>query len=289
VFEKSVSEPIKDRGEANEAKEGLGQFVVAGGDAAVDFDSAEKVFDLMAAPIVTPVEAGRLATTAPGWNAATGALGAEAGAEDISIEAFVSDDPTAASTGQHRFDCVLVVLRSGSDTERHGPAARVDEGRELGVQSALGPAHRLRRLPASGIGAMLMELDVRAIQMPQLAHRTLGQHGKHPGEQSAFAPASIAGVDRLPRSITLGQIAPRHTGSQHEEDRAEHQSVILRRPTTSSSPCANLPSPDFSARIRSIFLAAPSAAQESADDPYRTWSGSDSCANRRFRHFSNTP
>jgi hypothetical protein len=55
-----MSEPIKDRRETDETEEGLGQLVVTGGDAAVDFDPTEEVFNLMAAPVVAAMEAGRL-------------------------------------------------------------------------------------------------------------------------------------------------------------------------------------------------------------------------------------
>src|SRR5882757_2342567 len=113
-----MSEPIQNCGKINEAKEGLGEFVVASGDTAVDFDPAEEVFDLMTAAVVTAMEAGRLPATALGRDAATGALGAEAGPEDIGIEALVGDDPAAAHTGQHGPDSVLIMLRSGCEAER---------------------------------------------------------------------------------------------------------------------------------------------------------------------------
>ncbi len=283
-----MSEPIQDGREVNEAEEGFCQFVVTGGDAAVDFDPAEEVFDLMAAPVVTAMEAGRLPATALGWDTAPGALGVEAGPEDIGIEALVRHDPATPRTGQHRADRVLVVLWPGSETERHRPAARVDEGREFGVQSALGTAHRLGRLTARRIGAMLMELDVRAIQVPQFAFGVLGQHGEHPGEQAIGTPAPVARIDRGPRSVTLGQIPPRQAGAQHEKDGAEHQPVILRWAASSPSSGTSCNS-RFATAIRSIFLAAPTAAPGSSDDLNRTWSDSDSGPITRFHHFAKTP
>ena len=54
-----MSEPIEDCREINETEEGLGQFVIAGGDTSVDFDPPEEVFDLMAAAVVSAMEAGR--------------------------------------------------------------------------------------------------------------------------------------------------------------------------------------------------------------------------------------
>lgn len=78
-----MSEPIKDRSEVNEAKEGFGKFVVASGNATLNLDPTEEVFDLMSARVIAAMEAGRLPATAFGRDAATGALGVKAAPEDI--------------------------------------------------------------------------------------------------------------------------------------------------------------------------------------------------------------
>lgn len=128
AFAKSMSEPIKNCRKINEAEEGLGQFVVAGGDTPVDFDPAKEVFDLMAAPVVAAMVAGRLPASALGRDATTGTLGVEVGAEDIGIEALVRHDSTVTGTRQHRHDRVLVMLWSRSEAERHRTTSRVDHG-----------------------------------------------------------------------------------------------------------------------------------------------------------------
>ena len=94
-----MSEPIEDGGEVNEADEGFGEFVVTGGDAALDFDAAEEVFDLMAAAVVAAMKSDRLTASAFGWNAATGPLLAQFLAKDISVESLVGDNPVSAGTG----------------------------------------------------------------------------------------------------------------------------------------------------------------------------------------------
>lgn len=181
------------------------------------------------------------------------------------------------------------VLGSGRQTKRHGPATRIDEGRQFSVQSTLGVPHRLGRLSSPGIGSMLMQLDVRAIQMPQLALRVLGQDPEPLGEKAAGTPAPIARIDRGPRSVALRQISPSDARSQPQKNPSEHQTLVLGRPTTRAPGWANLPSPLFSARIRSIFLAASTAAPELSDDLYRTCSASDSASFAQFLHFANTP
>ena len=53
MFSKSKREPIEDGSKLDEAGKGDGELVVVGGDAAVRFDAAEEVPDLMAVPVIT--------------------------------------------------------------------------------------------------------------------------------------------------------------------------------------------------------------------------------------------
>lgn len=55
MFSKSMSVPIADGRKLDEAEQGAGELVVASGNAAVCFDAAEEVFDLMAMPGVPRV------------------------------------------------------------------------------------------------------------------------------------------------------------------------------------------------------------------------------------------
>ena len=135
-----MSEPIHDRSEVNEAQEGAGEFIVASADPTLGFDAAEEVFDLMALPVVTAVEAGGPQPTAIGRDAAAGALGEQARPEDIGIEALVGHDPAMAHAGRQGDHGVLVVLLARSQTESHRPTPRINDRRELGVQAAFGPA-----------------------------------------------------------------------------------------------------------------------------------------------------
>ena len=64
---------------------------------------------------------------------------------------------------------MLVVLGSRREAEGHRPSVLIDQCGELGVESTLGPSHRLGALAPCGIGSVLMQLDVRAIQVTQLA------------------------------------------------------------------------------------------------------------------------
>lgn len=283
-----MTEPIHDRSEVNEAQEGAGEFIVASADPALRFDAAEEVFNLMALPVVTAVEAGRPQPTAFGRDAATGALIAQIRPKDIGIEGLVGHDPATAHASQHREHGVLVVLLAGSQTEPNSPTTRIDDRRELGVQAAFGSAHRLRRLPAGRIGPVLMQLDVGAVKVPQLTLSPSRQQAEHPGEQASITPALVAGINRTPRHVALRKITPRHSRPQDVERSAEHHPVIIRR-AASAWHCVITPSPRFSRRIRSIFLAAPIAARGSTGDQYKTCAHSDSLSFGRFHYFENTP
>lgn len=67
MFASLVIEPIEDSGELNEAQKRSREFIVAGGDAAMALDSAEEVFDAMAATVVAAVEGVAPSAPAP-WS-----------------------------------------------------------------------------------------------------------------------------------------------------------------------------------------------------------------------------
>ena len=113
-----MSEPIDDSGELDEAEEGAGELVVTGTDTALGFDAAEEVLNLMTALIVAAMEAGRIPPAALRRDAATGPLGAQSGAEDVGVKAFVGHDSAVPHAGQHRDHGMLVVLLAGGETDR---------------------------------------------------------------------------------------------------------------------------------------------------------------------------
>ena len=237
-----MSEPIQDGGEQHEGEESGGELFVAGGDAPKLLQAAKEVFDVMAMPVVTAMEAGGMPAALSGRNAAPGVLRAQLGAESISVEALVGHDPVAAQTPPQWSHGKQVVLRAGGQGDRNRPAMLVRDGGELGVQSAFGPPDRLRQLAARGIGPVLMQLDVRAVQMPQPALGAPGQSRQQTMPQATRRPASPARVDRAPRAVGCRHISPRTTGAQHIPNRRHHDPVIQRRPAPH---CAIMPSPGF--------------------------------------------
>lgn len=107
-----MSEPIQNGCETHKTEEGLGEFVVAGGNAAVGFNPAEEVFDPTALPVVAAVVAGWLEPVSPRWDASPAAVGLKAVTKRLRVEALVRDDATAASEGQQREHSVLAACRT---------------------------------------------------------------------------------------------------------------------------------------------------------------------------------
>ena len=206
------------------------------------FDPTEEILDLMAAPVVAAMKAGRLPAAAFGRDAAAGALGVKSGPKDIGIEALVGHDPVTAQTPPQWSHGEHVVLRAGGQGDRDGAAMLIGDGGELGIQSTFSPPDRLRQLPTRRIGPVLMQLDVRTIQVSQPAFGTPGQSRQQTGPQATRRPASPARVDRTPRAVLCRHISPRTPGTQHIPNRGHHDPIIKRRPSPN---CAIRPSPGF--------------------------------------------
>ena len=185
--------------------------------------------------------------------------------ESRRIEAFVGDNPATPAMAQQRQNRVLIVAGAAIQANRHRSTAGIHQGGKLGVKSALRPADRLGGLPTHGVGPVLMQLNVRAVEVAKAADRFAGQLGHQPAEQPFAAPSPKPAIYRLPVAKAPRQIAPRTSRPQDKDNPAQCQTLIPGRPP-SLTHCANLPSALFLARIRSIFLAAPSAARISTND-----------------------
>ena len=245
-----MSEPIQGGSEQHEGEESDGELFVAGGDAPELLNAPKEVFDVVAMPVVTAMEAGWMPAALSGRNAAPGVLCAQIGTESIGVEALVGHDPVTAQTPPQWSHGEQVVLRAGGQGDRNRPAMLVRDGGELGVQSAFGPTDGLRQLAARGIGPVLMQLDVRAIQVPQPTFGAPGQSRQQTVPQTTRCPAPPARVDRTPRAVLCRHISPRTTGAQHIPNRRHHDPIINRRPTPN---CAIMPSPRISPTQLNFF------------------------------------
>ena len=226
-----MSEPIESGGKLNKTEEGDGEFVVTGADAAMAFEAAEEVFDFVAPPIVAAVEGHRPPARTFGRDADARALSAQTGAKSISIETLVADDPPAAHAGKQWFDGVQIMTLAFGQPERHGPPAAVNDRRQFGVDATFRAPNCLLGLPAAGIRAVLVQLDMRTIDIAQLPLRALREDRQHAREQPRGTPAAEARVDRVPRTKVGRQVPPRNPGAQNIEHGGDHKLIVFGRPT----------------------------------------------------------
>lgn len=236
-----MSEPVEDRSELNEAKKRGGELLVTGADAAMAFDPAEEVFDPMAAAVVSAMKRGRPSSVSLRRNADAGLLAVELSAERIGIEALVCDRTMPAQTRQQGFDRMQVVSLASGQTKGDGATSAIHDGCELGVDTALGAPDGLGGLPTAGIRAVLMQLDMRAVEVPQFALCARGDQGQHASKQSRRAPASEASVNRTPRTEAVWQVSPWNPCAQNVEDRGDHDPVVFRRPAPARPPAGFWP------------------------------------------------
>jgi len=102
----------------------------------------------------------------------------------------------------------------------------------------------------------------RTVHQPQVAVdasptvQTVLQRVGHPAQCSISAPTIKPMVNRLPRPIALGQIAPRGTAAQHMEHPVEHQARILN-PATSARRHRNMGKNQFPFLVAQIESTHP--------------------------------
>jgi hypothetical protein len=259
VFAKSVFEPIEDGGELNKSKKGDGQFVIASAQTPVTFDSAEVIFNAMA-PVIEP------ATEGPSPRAVLAARNASFPSETayaftqmIGVEPFVTDQSSASKQAKMRFNRMDLAALPWLKAQRNSVAVTVDQRGELCIEASFGETDPLGKLATSGIGAVLVELDVGRVDKTCCAPSSLRQDRQHLRPQAARNPSAPPTVHARPICKPIRHVPPSNPGTQNVEHRLQHQPIIFGR-SSSPAKCANLPDPYFTGRIRLIFLAASKAA-----------------------------
>lgn len=262
MYSNPLSEPIQSGGKLHEGQESEGELLVAGGDAPEYFDAGKEICDVMAVPVVTAMESSRMVAAPSRRDSTAGTLRAQIGAETIGVEALVGHDPVTPQAPPWRGHGVQVVLRAGGQDKINRPAMLVDDGGELGVQAAFGPPDGLRQMATRGIGPILMQLDMRAVQMPQHSFGAPSQSRQQAAPQATGRPAPPAGADRTPRAVVRRHVSPGTAGAQHKPYPRDHDPIIVRRP---SAKCANLPSPGFAPAQDNILTASIAVAPTPID------------------------
>ena len=246
-----MSEPVKDGGELDEPEKTNGEFVVAGGDSPVAFDSAKEIFDSMAASVITEVEGMTPSAPSLGTDTSTSAVLLQNAVKGIRVETSISHDLESLQVGQKRANRLEVVALAGGKAQADRSSMGVDHCRQLRIHTAFGAAHRLGGLPTGGIRTVLMKFDMGTIKVPQSPGGLLGEHGEQLRPKSDGAPTSPARVDRTPGAELCGHVPPRTARAQYIPDRRDHQPIILWRAAT-EAPISRV---RLSRPITLIFLA----------------------------------
>jgi hypothetical protein len=113
--------------------------------------------------------------------------------------------------------------------ERDCPPASVSDCGQLGIDAALGATDRLGGLTAARVRSVLIQLDVRTMDIPELTRGSCRHKRQDPREKFISTPSTKPGVHRAPGSKLPWQVAPRDTRAQDKENRRNHEPVVFRR------------------------------------------------------------
>jgi len=253
-------DPVEGSGEQDKAEKGFREFVVASANAAEAFEASVGVFDGVTMNIKLFGELVGFAAASLERDARKDAVGCERSPQRVGIESAVGDQPAVSQFAPKAFAGFEVMTIAGCQPNRDGSAERVDDHRQLGVEPALGAAHRLRLLAACRIGAMGVNFDTGGIHRADATEAAARDFFEKPGPQAGAAPTSPARIDRLPWTKTTGQVAPWYTRTEHVAHCFEHELVVFGWTASAGFAHAQPGTPAVPA-IRSIFLAASTAAR----------------------------
>src|SRR6516225_547731 len=131
-------------GELNAGEEGLGEFVVTGGDGPEMFELVEETLDEIAFAIEDEVARARGFSVGFGGDDGGDRSIVEGGDEGVSVEGLVSDQSAGIDGFDQRFSPNEVVILARAEHHLDRIAKGVDERVNLGGQSAAGSADGLR-------------------------------------------------------------------------------------------------------------------------------------------------
>jgi len=131
-------------GEVNAGEEGVGEFVVAGGDGSEMLEHVEETLDEIAFAIEDEVAPARDFAVGFGWDDGDDRLIVEGGDESVGAERLVGDQGAGIDGFDQRFGAGEIVILAGAEPHLDRVAEGVDDGVNLGGQSAAGSADSLR-------------------------------------------------------------------------------------------------------------------------------------------------
>ena len=149
----------------------------------------------------------------------------------VAVVAFVSDHALAVRRGD-RFGDLKVRSWSCIDSQLQCSPTTIHQGGELGIEPSLGATNGLQTLASGGVGGVLVQLDIRGVQMPELTFGGRSQPIENRLPKPAVIPPTPPGVNALPGTEDLGQIAPGAADAHSVDHRLHHAPMAPRRSTT---------------------------------------------------------
>jgi hypothetical protein len=254
--------PIEYRCESYKAKKSLSELLVSSSHAPESFYTGKEVLNHMAMTVERFGEV-ILDTAGVAWGNTSDRTGiGQVLPKALRVEAAIANDPAASEHGNQRVDGAKVVPISSDEIQSDGTPEAVDNRSQFCVRSAFGSSDCLCRRAARGIGRVLMNFDVAAIDTAQLTRSTWYQQFVHLRPEFGLTPPAEARVDRAPRAKLLWQVTPRRSRTKDEVYSTHHDSIFLRW-SAAGAPSGHT---SCTSVIRSIFLSAPRADQESPND-----------------------
>ena len=143
-----MAQPYADGDEFESGEEGVAEFIVARGDAAVMFDLIEEPLDQVSLSIEVRAEDDGIHAVALGRDVGPSATLDQVGPDLVDVIGPVPQQHGAARQAlKQLFDQARVVRLSGREGQSHWQALGIDDGVDLGRQSASGAAHMTNSPP----------------------------------------------------------------------------------------------------------------------------------------------
>ena len=209
---------MEDRSEGNKGRKGRGEFVVAGGDVAVALKGTEEVFDTVSLAIVAAMEGTGFDPLVADGQAREDILFDPQEPERIRVVALVRQHRGAAESAdvpdQRRGHGDIGHIACAEQPSQW-PSAPVDQGMNLGRESAAAWSHGLGMLPAAGIGGALADSHISRVNAVEPPRGALVQALEEALPKALITPTRKVSIDRSPMAACTWQIPPRATRPEH--------------------------------------------------------------------------
>lgn len=192
----------------------------------MSFEALKEIFNLMTMPVDSVVE-GRglvveLGEAFAGNGAPGGSMLGQGLAKGQAVEALVAHEMNVSEGFEHLARCGLIMQITRGEDEGAEVSSFIHSGQELGGHASAREADGFCRAGLfAALQAVLVELEVAAIDMPQSAFGLLGQPREQRVPDAATAPAAELRIDRAPQAKPAWQLSPRRPSAQDEEEGVE--------------------------------------------------------------------